>query len=107
MHTCAGLGCRVGVGGLQGGGLSAARVTAYAGLSIHLISGHSDEAPDVPIHARCLQQDMSAIGVVHGKCQGVAKGVVHMRLKHKAQESGQQDGRCQELQMRGPFIPID
>lgn len=90
MHTCACLGSRVGVGRFQSGGLRAARVTSNAGLSVHLICGHCDEAPDAAVHACCLQQDVCAVSVVHGEGQGVAEGIVHVCLQHRA------EARCQD-----------
>lgn len=50
----------------------------------HLICGDSNEAADASIHSAGLQQDVRAIGVVHGKRQAVPEGVVYMRLHHMA-----------------------
>jgi hypothetical protein len=51
---------------------------------VHLIRGDSNEAADASIYAAGLQQDVCAIGVVHGERQAVPKGVVYMRLHHMA-----------------------
>ncbi len=51
---------------------------------LHLVCGDSNESADASVHAAGFQQDVRAIGVVHGECQAVPKGVVYMRLHHMA-----------------------
>ena len=47
----------------------------------HLICGDCNEPEQAAIHMAGLQQNVCAIGIIHGERQAVSKGVVHMRLQ--------------------------
>lgn len=58
-------------------------VLAQACFTVDLVSRDVDEPLDGACHARSLQHDVCAVGVVHGERQTVTEAVVHMRLQER------------------------
>ena len=60
-------------------------LSTQTAFTIDFICADIDNPFDVAGHATCFQQHVRAIGIVHGKCQTVAKGVVDVSLQTQAQ----------------------